>query len=349
MKSKKKISLFYKIYFSLLILFAVALAAGCIFLALFIKDYNEGISETVSQRFFENNFLNLNAEQLVELSGIKPCEFETDEDIINYITDSFKNSELSYTSVSSVGNDEVKKYIVKSGDYKVATFTLKADENNDFYFDSLDLHLSGNQGKQIQILNTSKLFINGIEVSDEYITETVPHENAVYLPENVPAPMWVTYEITGLTKKPVYKIVDRNGAEPELVDADGTLKEDIIFDTDKENITARLVEAAKEYAKCMQNDAAKQTVLKYFKKGTALYESIRTAENYWTRDHAGYSFTDESVSEFMRYDENTVSCRISFIHLLHKYGSVDFKDFTDITYFAEKINGEYIIYARHNN
>ncbi len=349
MKNKKKLSLFYKIYFSLLIVFAVALTIGCICLAIFIKDYNEGINETVSQRFFENNFLNLNTENIIELSGIKPNEFETEEDVKAFITNSFKDNELSYTSVSSVGNDEIKKYIVKSGDYKVATFILKPDEKNDYYVDSLELHLSGSSNKQIQILDTSKLFINGIEVSDEYIKKTEPHENAVYLPENVTAPMWVTYEITGLTKEPEYKVVDRNGSEPELVETNGVLKENIVFDTDEENITARLLEAAKQYAKCMQSDASKPSVLKYFKNGTDLYESIRTAENYFVRDHASYSFVNESVSEFMRYDENTVSCRIIFTHLLHRAGNVDYKDFTDITYFAEKIDGQYMIYARHNN
>ena len=73
---KKKMPLFYKIYFSLLIVFAVALAAGCLFLHLYIKDYNKGIHETVSRNFFEDNFINLNTETIISLSGIKPVEFE---------------------------------------------------------------------------------------------------------------------------------------------------------------------------------------------------------------------------------------------------------------------------------
>jgi hypothetical protein len=73
------------------------------------------------------------------------------------------------------------------------------------------------------------------------------------------------------------------------------------------------------------------------------------AENTFVWDHNGYSFENEKVSEFMRYNENTVSCRISFTHLLHKHGREDYKDVTDITYFAEKIDGEYYIFARYNN
>ena len=51
----------------------------------------------------------------------------------------------------------------------------------------------------------------------------------------------------------------------------------------------------------------------------------------------------------MRYDENTVSMRISFEHILKKYGYEDYKDITDITYFARNVDGKYLIFARHNN
>ena len=345
----KKMPVFYKIYFTLLIIFAAALAIGCFSLHLFIKNYNEGIHETVSRRFFEENFLNLNTENLINLTGIKNVEFETEDDLNKYLSDSLTGETLSYTSVSNTADDITKKYIVKSGDYKIATFTLKPDEKNDYYVDTVSLHLPASLDKNFKILDTSKLYINGTEVSDSYITDRTPHDNAKYLPENVPAPMWVTYTITGLTKEPEYSITDRNGASPELIEKDGILTEQILPDQDEPEITSRLLDAAKQYAKCMQNDASKASVFKYFKKDTDLYNSIRTAENMFVWDHSGYSFEDVSVTEFYRYDENTVSCRISFTHLLHKYGREDYKDFTDITYFAEKIDGKYMIFARHNN
>lgn len=347
--NKKRLPLFYKIYFSLLVVFAIALAVGCVLLNNFIKDYNEGISETVSQRFFEENFINLDTEELISLSGIKPCEFETDEDLRNFINNSINPEFLSYTSVSNVGNDDVKKYIVKSGDYKIATFTLASDENDDYHLDTLELHLPAKYSKTVKILNSSTLYVNGVEVSDTHIINTEPHISSEYLPESVPAPMWVTYSVTGLTKEPEVTVTDRNGASPEVSEIAGILTENIIYDTEETEITDLLLTAAKQYAKCMQNDASKASVLKYFKKNTDLYNSIRSAENMFVWDHSGYSFENEAVSEFMRYDENTVSCRISFTHLLHKYGREDYKDFTDITYFAEKIDGEYYIFARYNN
>ena len=347
---KKKMPKFYIVYFTLLGLFAIALIVGCILLGSFVMDYNKGIHETVSERFFEDNFLKLDVDKLISLSGTVPCEFETESDLKAYVTETLTKDTLTYTSVSSLTDDDTKKYIVKSGDYKVATFTLKPDKKGDYKEDTLTLHLPSSLDRQYKILDSGTLYINGKAVSENYITETSDHMSAEYLGSTADSPKWVTYTVTGLTKEPECKIIDRNGNTPAFApDETGIPTEEIIYDTEDAKITTRLLEAAKQYAKCMQNDASKASVYKYFKKGTDLYNSIRSVENTFVWDHNGYSFENEKVSEFMRYNENTVSCRISFTHLLHKHGREDYKDVTDITYFAEKIDGEYYIFARYNN
>lgn len=346
---KNKTSVFYKIYFSLLGVFAVALGIGCFCLNNFISEYNKGIHETVAKQFFEDNFLNVNPQRIIDASGITPSEFETEEDLVNFIYDSLSDKQLTYTSVSSVGNNEEKRYIVKSDNYKIATFCLLPDENGDYYVKSLELHLPASFVKEFKILESGKLFLNGVQVSEDYITEIITNENQKYLPENTPCPAWAVYTITGLTKEPEYSLTDRNGNSPEFVEEDGRLVEKIIYDTDNDGATERIRSGARQYAICMQNDASKGSVYPYFKRGTDLYESIRTAENTFVWDHSGYSFEEEEVSEFFRYNESIVSCRVKFAHILHKQGRQDYRDYTDITYFAEKIDGKYYIFARYNN
>ncbi len=345
----KKIPLFYKIYFSLLALFIVALVGFLIYLSGFIKEYNEGIPETVSRRFFNETFVKLDADKIIEMSGIAPCEFETSDDIKQFVTSQLEG-DLTYTSISANTDDkDLKTYIVKSGDYKLATFTLDSDENNDYFPKDLSLHLPKGVSYSYKIFDGSKLFINGIEVSDKYIISKENHKNAEYLPEGVTKPQWTTYEISGLTKQPIATITDRNGNQVEFIDINGTQTENIIYDEQEPEIVDRLLTAAKQYAACMQNDVSKYSVLPYFEKGTDIYESIRTVENMFVWDHAGYSIEDENVSEFMRYDENTVSVRISFTHILKMYGREDYRDVTDITYFAHNVDGKYLIFARYNN
>ncbi len=343
---KKKISLFYTIYFSLIVLFIVSLTVFLLWLSTWVSDYNSKIPETVSENFFSETFENLDTDRIIKLSGIVVSEFETQNAVSNYIKSNIK-SPLSYTSVAS-GDDDVKRYIVKSGEYKVADFEL-VKKDDEWTPDKVNLHLPSGSKKTFSVLSTSTLMINGKAVSSSYETSRTPHESAEYLPENVTAPEWVTYTVDGLFGEPVFEVVDRNGNSPALVEKDGVLFEEIIWDKPDEKIAERILEGALQYAICMQNDASKSTVYPYFEKGTDLYQRIQSVENSFVWDHNGYEFKNTQIREFYRYDENTISVRISFVHILKMHGREDYRNPTDITYFARLIDGEYMIFACHNN
>ncbi len=349
MKSKHNTPLFYKIYFSVLAVFVFVLLIGCIWLSGFLKSYNASLPETVAEDCFKKYFVNIDADRILELSGAKPCEFETRNQLRDYIFKCLSNQELSYTGVLTGVKEGQKGYIVKSGENKVADFVLTQTQNNKWELTDMTLHMPRETNRVITVLDSSKLYINGILVGEKYVTQRTPHKNAEYLPKNVPAPQWVTYSIEGLAMLPSVTVTDRNGNTPELVsDKDGVMVEQIIYDKSEPDIIQRLEKAAKQYASCMQNDASKNSTLVYFEKGTDLYESIRTAANMFVWDHSGYAFEDESISEFFRYDDKTVSVRIAFTHILKRKGSADYRDVTDITYFARLVNGKYQIFARYN-
>lgn len=344
--NKKSFSVFYTIYCSFLIVFLIALIIFATWLSGFIREYNLGIPETVSQKFFTEVFEKKDIVKIKEMTGIAPSEFETQADIEKFLERKL-SGELSFTSVSSENSD--KNYIVKSDGYKVASFTLSPDEKNDYFIKELSLNIKKDKSVICRIFEGSKLYINGVEVSDTYITERSPYKYNEFLPEFVKAPMWRTYTVSDLTKDPDVSVTDRNGNAVTLTETDGVLTEEIIYDVQDDDLCYRLMQAAKEYAKCMQNDAPKSAVYPYLEKDTELYNSIRTVETGFAWDHSGYGFENESCSEFMRYDENTVSARIAFTHILRLGGKENYKDYTDMTLFARKIDGVYKIFARINN
>lgn len=348
MKKFKQLPLFYKIYFISLIVFLIALTIFSFTLTAIIRDYNKGIPETVSKKFFEETFLNTDTDKIINLAGITNSEFEKETDLKSYLENAF-SGELSFTSISSASSDNTKNYIVKSGDYKIASFTLTPNEKNDYAPLDITLHLPKSFESEYHILKGGKLFINDIEVDEKYIIKTYPHKNSAFLPDGVASPEWVSYKVTGLTKKPSVYVIDRNGNKTDMTENGGIYTENIIYDKQEENIVSRVLAGAKQYAICMQNDASKSSVYPYFEQGTDLYKSIQSAENMFVWNHSGYALENVSVTEFMRYDENTVSMRISFTHVLKKYGKEDYKDITDITYFARDIGGKYYIFARYNN
>ncbi len=348
-------SLFYRVYFTVLAVFVLLLVVGLFVLHAFLKGYNETIPETISARFFESAFLAESPDELIRVSGLTPSEFETDRQLASYVRNILNEAPLTYTSISSGSDTSVKKYIVKSGEYKLADFTLTKNEGaKGWEPTSLTLHLPTTDVYTYRLLDCgdryAALYLNDVRVSADYRTERTPHENAAYLPNEGSFPVWSTYTITDLTEKPKVRALDRNGNEVAFELIDGVYTERIVPDPAEEALEAYLTEAAKQYAKCMQNDASKSSALKYFEKGTDLYDSIRTADNMFVWSHDGYDFENVQTSEFFRYDENTVSLRISFTHILRK-GSKQYRDYTDITYFAhtDKTDGEYKIFARYNN
>ena len=70
-------------------------------------------------------------------------------------------------------------------------------------------------------------------------------------------------------------------------------------------------------------------------------------------DHDSYEFKDVNLDEFYNWgtisDGDVISCRISFLHILHRSGRDDFLDVVDMTVFLRKTDDGYKIYKWYNN
>lgn len=351
-KTMKKHDVFYKVYFSVLGFLLAVLAVGAVLLSRGIAEYNKGIPETVSKEYFETHFAYPDDHSLSELCT-QVSEFESPETIYAYLRALFAEDKLSYTSISS-GAEALpgqKDYIVKSGDRKIASFTLLPDEKNDYHPSAVKLTVPSPSALKCRVYDDSTLLVNGKEVPDTYLTGSEDTRITKLLPAGTAGTRLVRYEVPGLVGPAEVTVLDRHGNAKLIAPGDdGVYSEIPAYDEPENDLVNRITEGAKQYAICMQSDAAKRTVYPYFEAGSDLYENIRSAENMFVWDHNGYEITDVKTSEFRRYDENTISCRISFTHILHKYGSADYRDYFDITYFARKgSDGVYRIYASLNN
>lgn len=344
---KKRMPLFYKIYFASIALFFVLLVVFLIWLNGAVHNYNQSIPETISERFFDSTFKNLNPEKIIQMSDTKPSEFETEGMLKSYIETVF-SGDISYTSVSN-GKSHQKKYIVKSGEHKIAEYFLEKDAENKWAASKIGLFLPEERSKIVKILSSGKLLVNGKEVSEKYVTSTTDGKWQQYLPNDTQAPYWVTYTLPRLYQQPEIKVIDRNNNLPRLVEEKGIITEEIIYDQQEQEIVSRIKDGALQYAICMQNDAKKNTVYPYFKKGTELYKRIQSVETAFVWEHNGYDFEDVEISEYFRYDPSTISLRISYTHVLKMNGKQDYRNFADITYFAQLVDGKYMIFSCYNN
>lgn len=85
-RARRRMPAFYRVYLTLLVIFAAVLAIGAFALNAWLAKYNEGIPETVSERFFETYFAKPDVDGILNFAGITPSEFETPEQLNAYVT-----------------------------------------------------------------------------------------------------------------------------------------------------------------------------------------------------------------------------------------------------------------------
>ena len=57
----------------------------------------------------------------------------------------------------------------------------------------------------------------------------------------------------------------------------------------------------------------------------------------------------EKAFDFVRYDDNTFSCRVTLTHILYRRGMDNYVDPIDITFYAHETDGKVLIYDMDSN
>ena len=179
---------------------------------------------------------------------------------------------LTYVETSTgLSND--KKYIVRLGNKKIATFTLvnhnqsdSQTEIADWQLGSLEFFVQYNEKYDIKKLDGHTVYVNDVPLDDNFTTRITTTNAEAYLPEGIVGIRMCTQQITGLAGKPNVRIVDSAGNEMEVVYAESTHtfteQTDINTLSDAERDVA--INAVKTYALYMINQAGEADIAKYF-------------------------------------------------------------------------------------
>ena len=356
-KRKGGLSRFTKIYLGVLIAAVVLLIVSVFVLNAVLRDFERSQAKYVASETFEKYFTG-DSSLIVASLEESGNEFESKDKVKDYVDDAMSKGEITYTEVSN-GLEDQKKYAVKSGDKRIFTFTLEKDpdERSSFGFAKYKFGgiqtVGGNYTATVEAPEDYVVYVNGVEVADKYITESgKPLDVFEYLPEDVKAPVENVYTIPRLFSEPEITADDGNGVPAEVTfDEDkGVYKVALLYDEKlQEEQSAYVIEAAEAYAAYMQSDGSFRTVARYLDEDSEIYTKTRDTITAFVIDHNGYSFVNESASEFTSYDENTFSCRVKLTHKLHKRGSDDYVEYFDVIFFLHKVGDRYLIFDRFNS
>ncbi len=349
MSRKRKLPVFYRIYFVCIAVFVLALVIGLIWLRGYLADYESAQPKYVAEEVFEKYYKTKDFDTIA--AGADPSTTFEDIDVIaEYLHSQYDDDELTYSSVTT-DDDSKLKYIVKSGDLKISSFILKksgekSKKGFDLYaLDSFEIFYTADESANVLVPEGCTVYVNDVLLGEESIVEK-DITDVYKCPEGVTPPAYVKYAVNGLIHEPTVSV--KNGDKTCDVTFNEATGEYFAGLPNNEELKAEhadfVMKGIKEYAAYMQNDSWWGAVKVYLDPDSDLYESVYTAEQYFVIDHNGFEFVDEHIGDFFAYDENTFSCRVAFTQNLKMYGTEDYTDNIDMTVYLRRCGDEFRIF-----
>lgn len=359
-KKSKSTRLGTAIFYSIYALFVVGAILGILYLlnqlTLFLDNYERSLEKYEAEEVFETYFSPCRFDKLYDMQTIELSELEDKDDFISYMEKQYGGKEIIYREISAGLSDD-KKYTVAADKVKFGEFILTKAKDPSVPEDTWELAsvstlYQKNETAAIRIYSDSKIFVNGIELSDSYITtDGITTDSCKRVPEGVKGITLREYKVEGLLLPPTLKVINRHGNESTLVfdEESGMFVEQITYDELPEEIRKRATDAAQTYAKYVTLDASLYDVSRYFDTTSATYNNIRISETRWYTYHIGFEFNDVELKEYYIYDENTFSIRYSCNHDVYRTRNEKHTFPLDLTLYFKNINGAFYVYDMVSN
>lgn len=347
--------IFYTIYFLFIFLFFCATYMGLTWLRGWLINYEAAQPTTKCEEVFDALFSDPDWGALYDAAGIPDTLYEGRDAFVAYMEERVGDSELTYmeTSAGLSGN---KKYIVKLGDDKIASFTLEGDSGGaitdipNWQLGTVELFYQRQESFLIEKMDGHTAYVNGVALTDDHTIQTATTVAEEYLPMGVTGIRSCVQQITGLMGIPTVTVTDEKGNPMEVsYDPESrTFTEKTEANTIGTEEEAVALDAVKTYALFMVEKATANQVAKYFDKQTSTYNAIVKSEIWWTQKNNGAAFSDDKVSGYCRYTDDMFSVRVStMLNITRTDGTI--KQFPiDTTLFFKKTGGKWLVVEMTN-
>lgn len=338
MSTKKKRSKFYTIYFSVIIIFFIALIVGAIFLFGWLRSYEQSQPTTIVNSLISEYVKPGKYDKLKKDYDIELSEYETEEHFYSLLHDSIdgKKITISHSSLKPEGIDDA--YIIKADDVKVLNVFLKKHKIGKGYdVDSIEVSKNLLKTIVINVYKNTEVTINGNEIADDLRVDGKLPELPKVDAKTLTPPQTITLE--GMLCEAQEVVAKDNGKEVEVT-ANGCTYSvaQTINKTVAKAVQDTAQNAAVAYAAYMQKDGSLGELAKYTDTSTPFYKNVASTLIQFVKNHNGYKNDDMKVGSLMKYSDSLYSCRVSFKHTLILANTTYPDNFDKIVYVLK--NGE---------
>lgn len=348
--------IFYSFYFGLILVFFVGVFIGLNWLNGWLKDYQAAQPTIKCQQVFDQLFAAPDWAQLYRLAGDPTgtgtnkydTQFEGSDAYVRYMQEKVGSQQLEYVETS--GGLSGKKYLVRLGTEKLASFTLTGQQDSitdipDWQLGEVELFITRNESIKIRKLENHVAYVNNTPLSEDYTIQIA----STKADEELPAEERVRtsiQEVDGLMTAPELLVYDQTGAPIEVrYNSDsGMYEEQISSIAITEEERSAVFGALEAYAGFMINASGSRTaVSQYFKGGTQTYNDIVAMNGeLWMNSDRGHEFRNQEILGFTSRSDTMFSVRASMVmHVVNKDNTEKDYSIVQSMYFSYE-NGKWV-------
>lgn len=348
-RSSKGTIVFYSLYALMILAFVIALSCAVTVLQNWLVRYEASQPVYKCEEVFAELFADPDWEAIYELSGTEDTAFEGKAAYAKFMTNLVGDSKLTYLETSA-GLSGGKKYIVRLGEEKIATFTLRSEEVAQteipqWELGSVEIFFTCRHSVTVEKLPEQTIYINGVALDDSYTIRTLETTAEGYLPEGVHGYRLEQQMITGLLAEPEVTVKDADGNDVPVTRDPETgiyrVPVSLMEATDAEKQVA--LKAIQAYAKYMIRANGIDAVGACFDTNSEIYDVIRKYEAWTMQSYDSYAFTEPEYSDFYRYSDELFSIRIKLqLNVKRTNGSIKPYDLNSTLFLQKQADGRYL-------
>lgn len=249
-------------------------------------------------------------------------EFESEDNIKNYISSVMGNDIVRYSEVKSF-NGEFPDYHIMSGDYIIADMSLRKSKSEyakykfpKWYISSCDFYMDPQFSCIIDAPINYEVYVNDVLVSADYITEKKININTEkYYDGFGYIPFHRKYKIEGLYEKPIISAKDCFGNDAEVQLNKRTGIYEVVQGSSIENedeLKDFSISFVSDYSNYISSDHCDNPLSYYTHPESDIIDLINsgTGKKYFN-SHIGSEIRNAKVEEFTVYTADAVYCRVS--------------------------------------
>ena len=365
--------IFYTIYFLFILAFFGATYLGLQWLHGWLSDFEAAQPTLKAEQVFQEVFTDPDWGALYESAGAKDSPYEGKEQYVAYMEEKVGDSKLTYMETSAGLDKTKKKFIVKLGDEKIATFTL-TDRNQvgdmdlsgltdlenikdmadipDWQLGAVEVFFERVGTYYIVKMGDHTASVNGVELDDSFTIQMATTVAEKYLPEGTNGFVTCIQQIDGLMEVPTVTITDKDGQAVEVTydEAARTFTAKTENNTVSDELDTIALEAAKAYSQWMIDELHDRAVIaKYFDASSDAYSRIVKSTELWMQNHAGYRFENDSVTDFARYSEDICSVKVKTDLIVTRLdGTEKVWEFNQSMFFRKNEAGKWLCFESTN-